>query len=48
MFVGVDFFVRELPELRREGYSLEVLFFIFAEIIIAIWFMYKHSNAVTR
>lgn len=42
-FAGFDFVVRALPNLRHENYPLDIVMGYLAELIIATWFMRKHS-----
>lgn len=48
LFVGVDFFMRELPYLQRDGYPFGIVVFYLIEFIVVIWFLYKHVVKVRK
>ena len=48
LFVGVDFFMRELPYLQREGYPFGIVVFYLIELIVVIWFLYRHVVKVRK
>src|SRR5688572_20890383 len=43
ILAGMDFAIRALPELKYEQFPADIVALYFVEVIIAIWFIGKHS-----